>query len=101
MFNISHVTVSHKYATYKSYLTIIQSIKENYLSLESNPRNLLPSNFSMKSYPNPFNSNNTIELDLKSDQNISISLISINGSFIGELLNQNISKGKFYLKWES
>ena len=79
---------------------LIQSIKENYLSLESNSENLVPNTFSMKAYPNPFNSKNTIELDLRSDENISISLISLNGGFVGELLNKNISKGKFYLKWD-
>ena len=88
------------YDLVQSEQRLINSIKENYLFLEYNTENLLPNNFSMKSYPNPFNSNNTIELDLKSDENISINLISLNGSFIGELINQNISKGKFYLKWD-
>ena len=53
-----------------------------------------------RSYPNPFNSNNTIELDIKSSEKISIQLISLKGTLIGELLNKELPTGKFYLKWD-
>lgn len=79
---------------------LIQSIGQHYLSLNQELGDFFPEIFSMRSYPNPFNSNNTIELDIKSSEKISIQLISLKGTLIGELLNKELSTGKFYLKWD-
>ena len=79
---------------------LIQSIDQNYLSLNHESSDFFPETLSMRSYPNPFNSENTIELDIQSSEKISIQLISLNGRLIGELLNRKLSNGKFYLKWD-
>jgi chitinase len=79
---------------------LVQSIKENYLSSDNKIDKILSKAFSMKSYPNPFNSNNTIELDVKFKEKILLELISLDGRFTGELLNREFSVGKFNLKWD-
>ena len=79
---------------------LIESIDQNYLSLKDNTQNISPQSFSMKSYPNPFNSNCTIELDLKLAENIQVDVLSITGQYVGKLLKKDLPKGKSYFKWD-
>ena len=78
---------------------LIESINQNYLSLVDEKKSINPKSFSLKSYPNPFNSNCTIELDIKSPENIKVSILSITGQYIGQLLNRELPIGKIYLDW--
>ena len=79
---------------------LIQSINQNYLSINHEADDYSPETISVKSYPNPFNSDNTIELNIRYSEKISIELFSLNGSLISELLNKRLNEGKFYLTWE-
>ena len=52
-------------------------------------------------YPNPFNSSTNISYQLIKAQQVSISVFSIDGKKIADLINQIQSQGEYQLKWDT
>mgnify|MGYP001038433129 CR=1 FL=1 len=80
---------------------LIRSIKRNYLSVESEPINSVPLQFSIKSYPNPFNSSLKIQIDVSIDQFVSIDIFDVAGREVDGIINQYITKGSYTFAWQA
>jgi hypothetical protein len=52
-------------------------------------------------FPNPFTEKTTITLTLAKEQKVSISVYDINGKFVAELTNKNLSEGNHNLVWNA
>lgn len=53
-------------------------------------------------YPNPFSKETKIEFEVENHENISISIYSINGKLIKEIINGNyLNNGKFQVIWDA
>ena len=62
----------------------------------------IPSEYSLsQNYPNPFNPETTIRYALPQAANVRISIYTINGRFITDLLNANKSAGYHAVKWNA
>jgi len=61
---------------------------------------LLPNEFSLSNYPNPFNPKTNITFQLPQASQISLKIYNINGALIKTLINdQNKTKGTHSVKW--
>jgi len=61
---------------------------------------IVPVNVSrLTNYPNPFNPNTTISLDLTKDSNVSVKIYNVKGQCIRNLLNDNVKAGNHTLLW--
>lgn len=52
-----------------------------------------------QNYPNPFNGGTTIKFSIERPQLINVSIYSINGQLVKELLNSVTEKGEYQLSW--
>ena len=77
---------------------LIQSINDNYLQ-NHQIRTIIPEQLSIKTFPNPFNSNCILEFNLPDDEFISIDLFSINGLFIARLFSGYMYQGVNQYNW--
>ena len=77
---------------------LVQSIEENYLNIYSPSIEVLPEEFIISTYPNPFNPICNIDLNLKIDQTIKITVSDVLG-VQREIINQGFTK-KGYHKFE-
>ena len=60
----------------------------------------LPLNFELfQNYPNPFNPETIIRFNVKNSEKINISIFTINGVLIKELLNSYMNPGSHSVKW--
>ena len=78
---------------------LIESIGVNYLDSPIDEKGMVPGQFSMRAYPNPFNSNCIIEFELLQDEFLNIDLYSIRGEFIERLHSGNEKKGARRYAW--
>ncbi|GKS62668.1 hypothetical protein YTPLAS21_21260 [Candidatus Nitrosocosmicus sp.] len=61
-----------------------------------------PATFSLsQNYPNPFNPNTTIEFSLPDNQQVDISIFSVNGQRIITLVNGFLERGYHTIQWDS
>jgi len=54
-----------------------------------------------RNYPNPFSNETTIVFELKASDNVVITVYSITGSVITELVNTHFTSGKHSVKWDA
>jgi hypothetical protein len=80
---------------------LIRSIKKNYLSVESESINSVPSQFSIKSYPNPFNSSLKIQINVPKDELVSIDIFDVTGREVDGIMNQYLTKGSHTFTWQA
>lgn len=52
-------------------------------------------------YPNPFNPSTNIKFDVKENTNVKLSVYSITGSLVSELVNANLSAGTYEASWDA
>ncbi len=78
---------------------LIESIGVNYLDSPIDEKGMVPGQFSVRAYPNPFNSNCIIEFELLQDEFLNIDLYSIRGEFIERLHSGNEKKGARRYAW--
>jgi len=65
-----------------------------------NENDLIPNEFALSNYPNPFNPNTKIQFNLPETANISVKIYNINGELINMLINnQKQSAGVKVLQW--
>jgi hypothetical protein len=66
--------------------------------LENN--NIIPTEFSLSNYPNPFNPETTIQFNLPEETQIWLSIYDVKGNLINSLVNgENISTGSHSIIW--
>ena len=64
-------------------------------------KNLLPEQFRLaQNYPNPFNANTNIRFDLKSAEQVELSVYDILGRKIAVLLNESLPAGSHVVTWD-
>ena len=78
---------------------LIESIEVNYLNSPFDEKGMLPGQFSLRAYPNPFNSNCIIEFELLQDEFLHIDLYSVRGEFIERLYSGSEKKGGHSYIW--
>jgi len=63
-------------------------------------QNQIPINFELfQNYPNPFNPETIIRFNVKNSENINISIYTVNGVLVKELLNSYMNPGMHSVKW--
>ena len=80
---------------------LIRSIRRNYLSVESEDIHSVPNQFSIKSYPNPFNASLNIQINVPKDELISIDIFDIRGREVDGVVNQFLTKGDYTFTWQA
>ena len=80
---------------------LIRSIRRNYLSVESEDFHSVPNQFSIKSYPNPFNASLNIQINVPKDELISIDIFDIRGREVDGVVNQFLTKGDYTFTWQA
>ena len=80
---------------------LIRSIRRNYLSVESEDVHSVPNQFSIKSYPNPFNASLNIQINVPKDELISIDIFDIRGREVDGVVNQFLTKGDYTFTWQA
>ena len=61
--------------------------------------NLLPKSFLVNAYPNPFNSNIAIDLDIGKVGIVKVMIYNILGEQVTQITNTNLNPGKYQLNW--
>lgn len=80
---------------------LIQSIGENYLHTEMEPKDLSPSTFLLKAYPNPFNQSCKIVVSLSDKNFITINIYDITGKQVDQIANQALGAGEHTFFWNA
>lgn len=64
-------------------------------SIQSESDNLVPSDFNVSNYPNPFNSNTNVVVKIPVSGNLSIKVYNVIGEEITELVNEYHNTGTY------
>ena len=80
---------------------LIQSIDENYLHTEMEPKDLNPSGFSLKAYPNPFNQSCKIVVNLSHNDFTTINMYDILGNKVDQIANEALDAGEHIFYWNA
>ena len=80
---------------------LIQSIGENYLHTEMDPKDLSPSTFLLKAYPNPFNARINIDYSVDYNQDVLLEIFNTKGQKVSTLLNNEVPYGKHRIFWNA
>ena len=80
---------------------LIQSIGENYLHTEMEPKDLNPSIYSLKAYPNPFNQSCKITVSLSNKDFTTITIYDILGNKIDQIRNEVLDSGEHTFYWNA
>ena len=62
---------------------------------------MLPSNFRLEAYPNPFNPSTNISYILDKSEWISLNIVDLNGRIVDRLINAYQSTGEHHIKWNA
>ncbi len=80
---------------------LVQSINDNYLKIDHSKQNIIPQYFTLKTYPNPFNPVCNIDLDIKTDQTLRITVNDILG-IQQEIINDGFVKSGYHsIQWNA
>lgn len=60
-----------------------------------------PETFELKSYPNPFNQQTTIQFSLSESSTVELSVFSSTGQKVATLINQNCQAGSYSINWDA
>jgi hypothetical protein len=87
--------------TLPSWYTIIATRSSSAVSVEENTQaKVIPTILALEqNYPNPFNPGTTIRYDLPESQNVKITVYSLLGQEIAELVNAVQSPGSYRVQW--
>ena len=80
---------------------LIQSIGENYLHTEMEPKDFNPSIYSLKAYPNPFNQSCKITVSLSNKDFTTITIYDILGNKIDQIRNEVLDSGEHTFYWNA
>ncbi len=62
--------------------------------------NLLPSNdYSLSTFPNPFNPSTTISFSILEDSKVELNVCNIKGQSVKTIVNNNLAKGEHFFTW--
>jgi flagellar hook assembly protein FlgD len=76
--------------------------KEGYISEEySKDLNVMPTEFTVSNYPNPFNPVTTIRFNLPESGNVMAKIYNIRGKEINELVNGVYNAGVYNIQWDA
>jgi len=80
---------------------LIQSIGENYLHIDMENEDLVPSQLSIKAYPNPFNQSCKIIVDVIGDKSIVINIYDMLGNQVDQVANTFLYTGQHTFYWNA
>jgi hypothetical protein len=62
--------------------------------------NVIPEEYALlQNYPNPFNPSTMIEFSIPKNSNVRLTVYNLLGQVVSELVNQEISSGKYSVVW--
>lgn len=70
-------------------------------SLLSSNNNILPDDFSISNFPNPFNPSTTISFSMVRDSYVTLQVYNISGQQIASLFDGKLRKGVYKSSWDS
>jgi flagellar hook assembly protein FlgD len=62
---------------------------------------MLPQNYYLTNYPNPFNPTTTISYQIAETGHVNISVYNINGQLVETLINERITEGFYSTIWNA
>ena len=80
---------------------LIQSIGENYLHIDMENEDLVPSQLSIKAYPNPFNQSCKIVVDVLGDKSIVLNIYDMLGNQVDQIANTFLYTGQHTFYWNA
>ncbi len=80
---------------------IINGIQMGTIVDVENEDNILPNNFSIKSYPNPFNNSTTLEIKLPETDQTELSVYNILGQKIATLMDEQKRAGNYNIQFNA
>ncbi|MBN1638438.1 MAG: T9SS type A sorting domain-containing protein, partial [Ignavibacteriales bacterium] len=76
----------------------IMDLKQKYSLVSIDNKNVVPNNYQLTNYPNPFNSSTTIVFEIPISTNVKIRIFNILGEEIETIINDFRSAGKYSLQ---
>ena len=80
---------------------LVQSIEDNYLKINPSNQSLVPQEFTIKTYPNPFNPVCNIDLDMQTDQTLRITVNNVLGIEQEIISNGFVKSGRYSIQWNA
>jgi len=80
--------------------SLTTAINNHWLSEQNSKENILPDDFRILTYPNPFNSSVRIKFNIFQKGNINIDVFDVQGRFINKITEKIFEKGNFEILWE-
>ena len=65
------------------------------------PRNILPDNYQLRNYPNPFNPSTVISYQLPADSQVQLIIHDINGKYITTVMNESQTAGNHNVNFQA
>ena len=62
---------------------------------------MLPQNYYLTNYPNPFNPTTIISYKISEKGQVNVSIYNMNGQFIDQLVNQEMIPGSYSVTWNT
>ena len=62
---------------------------------------MLPQNYYLTNYPNPFNSMTNISFQISESENVNISIYNMNGQLIETIVNEEMNPGSYSVSWNA
>ena len=76
------------------------AINNYWLEIDNDLVKIIPNNFELLSYPNPFNSSISIEFNVLISQNLNLTIFDIKGRMIESIFDRTIEKGEYKFFWK-
>ena len=80
---------------------LIQSIEQNYIENQHVQEYIIPDHFYLKAYPNPFNQNCKLEIEISKNIFIKVSIHDLLGDQVHIIINKVLSKGRHNFSWNA
>jgi len=93
------ITVSNNDSETDTHDVVVVNKGKDNLSKGAFNETIAPIKFALNNYPNPSNSETTIQLDLPEEGYVSISVYNSMGQRIKLLVSKNMQPGNYYYKW--
>ncbi len=80
--------------------SLTTAINSSWLNAQDNSTKILPDNYNISTYPNPFNSSVYIKFNVFQEGSVSIDIFDVKSRFIDKLTQKVYEKGNYEILWK-